>query len=93
MIPIKANKWLWDILCYSFLNQDIQQWEAFGQYVRPDKKHKNIIQNSLQELQLLSSDVFINRPDKSKLTEEVILSSGIQKCWKYFVFTKESNVP
>lgn len=40
MIPIKANKWLWDILCYSFLNQDIHQWEAFGQYVRPDKNTK-----------------------------------------------------
>lgn len=93
MIPIKANEWLWDTLCYSFLNQDIHQWEAFGQYVRPDKKHKNIIQNSLQELQLLSSDVFINRPDKSKLTEEVILSSGLSECCKYFVFTKESNVP
>lgn len=84
MIPIKANQSLWDTLCYSFLNQDIHQWEAFGQYVRPDKKHKNIIQNSLQELQLMSSDVFINRPDKSK---------GLSKYCKYFVFTKESNVP
>lgn len=47
LILIKANRWLRDKLCYSFLinqkNQDINQWEAFGQheYVRPDIKHKN----------------------------------------------------
>lgn len=49
LIPIKANEWLWDTLCYSFLNQDINQWEAFGQYVPPDKTKTKTI-SCLQEL-------------------------------------------